>query len=106
MIVLNDDGRISSISAFLDQVPAGFDPHADHGEHPRTGEGQALSVVKALVGDGMTMMVFTHEMGLAREVGDSLVFMDGGVIVENGAPRDVLENPQHERTQLFLSEVL
>jgi polar amino acid transport system ATP-binding protein len=55
---------------------------------------------------GMTMIVVTHEMGFAREVGDSLVFMDGGVIVEQGAPKDVITNPQHERTQSFLSKVL
>jgi len=52
------------------------------------------------------MIVVTHEMGFAREVGDSLVFMDGGVIVEKGTPRDVLVNPQHERTKSFLSKVL
>jgi polar amino acid transport system ATP-binding protein len=68
--------------------------------------GDVLGVMKDLARDGMTMMVVTHEMGFAREVGDSLVFMDGGVIVERGAPQDVLENPQHERTQLFLSKVL
>jgi polar amino acid transport system ATP-binding protein len=68
--------------------------------------GDVLGVMKDLAGDGMTMMVVTHEMGFAREVGDSLVFMDGGVIVERGVPREVLESPQHERTQLFLSKVL
>jgi len=52
------------------------------------------------------MMVVTHEMGFAREVGDKLVFMDGGVIVESGDPRAVLSNPQHVRTQGFLSKVL
>ena len=56
--------------------------------------------------EGMTMMVVTHEMGFAREVGDRVVFMDGGVIVEEGDPREVLANPQHERTQAFLSKVL
>jgi polar amino acid transport system ATP-binding protein len=54
----------------------------------------------------MTMIVVTHEMGFAREVGDSLVFMDGGVVVESGHPREVLTNPQHERTKSFLSKVL
>ena len=54
----------------------------------------------------MTMVVVTHEMGFAREVGDTLVFMDGGVVVEAGNPREVLANPQHERTQAFLSKVL
>jgi polar amino acid transport system ATP-binding protein len=54
----------------------------------------------------MTMVVVTHEIGFAREVGDALVFMDGGVIVEAGAPRDMLANPQHERTRTFLATVL
>jgi len=69
--------------------------------------GEVLDVMRALANDlGMTMVVVTHEMGFAREVGDSLVFMDGGVVVEAGKPRDVLANPQHERTRLFLSKVL
>jgi polar amino acid transport system ATP-binding protein len=54
----------------------------------------------------MTMVVVTHEIGFAREVGDTLTFMDGGVVVESGRPREVLSNPQHERTQAFLSKVL
>jgi polar amino acid transport system ATP-binding protein len=54
----------------------------------------------------MTMIVVTHEMGFAREVGDALVFMDAGVVVESGHPRDVLTNPQHDRTRAFLSKVL
>jgi polar amino acid transport system ATP-binding protein len=68
--------------------------------------GEVLDVMRALAQEGMTMIVVTHEMGFAREVGDSLVFMDGGVIVETGKPRDVLANPQHERTRSFLSKVL
>ncbi|MBE7187680.1 amino acid ABC transporter ATP-binding protein [Jatrophihabitans endophyticus] len=68
--------------------------------------GEVLDAMKQLARDGMTMVVVTHEMGFAREVGDSLVFMDGGVVVESGAPRDVLGNPQHERTKSFLSKVL
>jgi polar amino acid transport system ATP-binding protein len=68
--------------------------------------GDVLGVMKDLASEGMTMMVVTHEMGFAREVGDKLVFMDGGVIVEEGNPREVLGNPQHERTQAFLSKVL
>ncbi|HVC77932.1 MAG TPA: amino acid ABC transporter ATP-binding protein [Candidatus Micrarchaeaceae archaeon] len=69
--------------------------------------GEVLDVMRALANDlGMTMVVVTHEMGFAREVGDSLVFMDGGVVVEAGKPRDVLANPEHERTRLFLSKVL
>ncbi len=68
--------------------------------------GDVLDAMRGLAQDGMTMVVVTHEMGFAREVGDSLVFMDGGVIVEAGKPRDVLANPQHERTRSFLSKVL
>lgn len=68
--------------------------------------GDVLDAMRGLAADGMTMIVVTHEMGFAREVGDSLVFMDSGVIVETGKPRDVLANPQHERTRSFLSKVL
>ena len=68
--------------------------------------GEVLDVMRQLAVDGMTMIVVTHEMGFAREVGDSLVFMDDGVVVEAGHPRDVLTNPQHERTKAFLSKVL
>ena len=68
--------------------------------------GEVLDVMRGLAADGMTMIVVTHEMGFAREAGDTLVFMDGGVIVEAGKPRDVLANPSHERTRLFLSKVL
>ena len=68
--------------------------------------GDVLTVMRQLAEDGMTMVVVTHEMGFAREVGDSLVFMDGGVIVEKGKPRDVIADPQHERTKSFLAKVL
>ena len=68
--------------------------------------GEVLDVMRSLAEDGMTMIVVTHEMGFAREVGDALVFMDGGVVVEAGHPRDVITNPQHRRTQAFLSKVL
>ncbi len=68
--------------------------------------GDVLQVMRDLAAEGMTMMVVTHEMGFAREVGDKLVFMDGGQIVEQGNPVDVLSDPQHERTQAFLSKVL
>jgi polar amino acid transport system ATP-binding protein len=68
--------------------------------------GEVLAVMKQLAESGMTMIVVTHEMGFAREVADSLVFMDGGVVVESGDPREVLGNPQHERTKAFLSKVL
>jgi polar amino acid transport system ATP-binding protein len=68
--------------------------------------GDVLGVMKDLAKEGMTMMVVTHEMGFAREVGDKLVFMDDGVIVEEGLPSAVLADPQHQRTQAFLSKVL
>ena len=68
--------------------------------------GDVLEVMRELAREGMTMMVVTHEMGFAREVGDKLVFMDGGVIVEEGDPTEVLAHPRHERTQAFLSKVL
>jgi polar amino acid transport system ATP-binding protein len=68
--------------------------------------GEVLGVMKDLAGTGMTMIVVTHEMGFAREAANNLVFMDGGVVVESGDPRDVLGNPQHNRTREFLSRVL
>ena len=68
--------------------------------------GEVLDVMKGLAVSGMTMIVVTHEMGFAREVADSLVFMDGGVVVEAGDPNDVLGNPKHQRTKAFLSKVL
>ncbi len=68
--------------------------------------GEVLDVMRKLAEDGMTMIVVTHEMNFAREVGDALVFMDGGVVVESGHPREVLGNPQQERTKAFLSKVL
>ena len=68
--------------------------------------GDVLDTMRQLARDGMTMIVVTHEIGFAREVADKVVFMDAGVVVEAGAPAEVLTNPQHERTQLFLSKVL
>jgi polar amino acid transport system ATP-binding protein len=68
--------------------------------------GEVLDVMRGLAESGMTMIVVTHEMGFAREVGDTLVFMDDGVVVEAGDPRTVLTSPQHQRTQAFLSKVL
>ena len=68
--------------------------------------GDVLGVMKELAEEGMTMMVVTHEMGFAREVGNKLVFMDGGVILEEGVPAEVLAHPQHDRTRSFLSKVL
>ncbi|MET8909575.1 amino acid ABC transporter ATP-binding protein [Micromonospora sp. NPDC004551] len=68
--------------------------------------GEVLEVMKDLAASGMTMIVVTHEMGFAREVGDHLVFMDEGLIVEQGPPREVLASAQHDRTRAFLSKVL
>jgi polar amino acid transport system ATP-binding protein len=68
--------------------------------------GEVLDTMRGLAADGMTMVVVTHEMGFAREVGDTLVFMDEGCVVESGDPRTVLSNPRHERTKAFLSKVL
>jgi polar amino acid transport system ATP-binding protein len=68
--------------------------------------GEVLDVMRELAESGMTMIVVTHEIGFAREVGDALVFMDEGFILEAGHPREVITNPQHERTQQFLSKVL
>ena len=68
--------------------------------------GEVLEVMKQLAKDGMTMIVVTHEMGFAREVADSVIFMDGGYIVEQGTPEQVFGNPQHKRTQDFLNKVL
>ncbi|AGE24034.1 amino acid ABC transporter ATP-binding protein [Geobacillus zalihae] len=68
--------------------------------------GEVLSVMKQLANEGMTMVVVTHEMGFAREVGDRVLFMDGGYIVEEGKPEDLFDHPQHERTKAFLSKVL
>jgi polar amino acid transport system ATP-binding protein len=68
--------------------------------------GEVLDAMRTLAREGMTMVVVTHEIGFAREVGDTLVFMDEGVVVETGKPVDVLTNPQQERTKSFLSKVL
>jgi polar amino acid transport system ATP-binding protein len=68
--------------------------------------GEVLDVMRGLAADGMTMLVVTHEIGVAREVCDRVVFMDDGVIVEQGSPAEVFGNPQHRRTQAFLSKVL
>jgi len=68
--------------------------------------GEVLGVMRDLATSGMTMIVVTHEMAFAREVGDRLVFMDDGVVVEAGQPAEVLSRPQHERTRAFLSKVL
>jgi polar amino acid transport system ATP-binding protein len=68
--------------------------------------GEVLDVMKQLAKDGMTMVVVTHEMGFAREVGDRVIFMDGGYIVEENEPNQLFEDPKEERTKAFLSKVL
>ena len=68
--------------------------------------GEVLDVMKSLVKEGMTMVVVTHEMGFAKNVSDRVIFMDQGVIVEDESPKELFENPKHERTKNFLSKVL
>ncbi|MEJ2039612.1 MAG: amino acid ABC transporter ATP-binding protein [Desulfosarcinaceae bacterium] len=68
--------------------------------------GEVLDVMKTLAKEGMTMVVVTHEMGFAREVADRVIFMDGGAIMEVGTPEHFFKNPTHERTKLFLSQIL
>jgi polar amino acid transport system ATP-binding protein len=68
--------------------------------------GEVLDVIKQLASEGTTLVIVTHEIGFAREVADTVVFMDAGLVVEQGRPADVLDNPQHERTKAFLSKVL
>jgi len=68
--------------------------------------GEVLDVMRGLADEGMTMVVVTHEIGFAREVGDNLVFMDAGAVVESGPPREVIANPRSERTRAFLAKVL
>ena len=68
--------------------------------------GEVLQIMRKLAEDGMTMVVVSHEMGFAREVGDRVVFMDGGYVVEEGDPREVISNPKHQRTKNFLSKML
>ena len=68
--------------------------------------GEVLDVMKELANEGMTMVVVTHEMGFAREVGDRVIFMDGGVIIEEGAPDEIFSNPKSDRLKDFLAKVL
>ncbi len=81
----------------FDEVTSALDPELVN---------EVLLVMQRLAAEGMTMVVVTHEMGFAREVGTRLIFMDQGVILEEGLPRDVFANPQHERTRSFLSQIL
>ena len=68
--------------------------------------GEVLEVMKRLAKSGMTMLIVTHEMGFAREVGSRILFMDGGEIIEQGTPEEIFEHPKNERTQSFLSKIL
>jgi ABC-type polar amino acid transport system ATPase subunit len=68
--------------------------------------GEVLSVMKELAEDGMTMVVVTHEMGFAKEVGNRVLFMDEGIVLEQGTPNQIFNSPQHPRLQDFLSKVL
>ena len=81
----------------FDEVTSALDPEL---------VSEVLTVMQDLAEEGMTMVVVTHEMGFAREVGNRLIFIDEGVIVESGDPTEVFAHPQHERTQAFLSQVL
>ena len=81
----------------FDEVTSALDPEL---------VGEVLAVMKRLAGEGMTMVVVTHEMGFAREVGTRLIFMDHGRIVEEGNPKEMFADPQHERTKAFLREIL
>jgi len=81
----------------FDEVTSALDPEL---------VGEVLDVIKQLAEEGMTMMVVTHEMGFAREVGTWLIFTDGGMVVERGKPKEVFANPQTERLQQFLAKVL
>ena len=80
----------------FDEATSALDPELVRG---------VLDVMRELAHGGMTMIVVTHEMGFARDVADRVIFMDGGVIVEQGAPEEVFEHPKSERTRAFLGEV-
>jgi glutamine transport system ATP-binding protein len=81
----------------FDEVTSALDPEMI---------GEVLDVMKTLAREGMTMMCVTHEMGFAREVADRVLFIDDGIVVEEGKPAQVFDEPRNERTQLFLSKIL
>ena len=81
----------------FDEPTSAFDPEM---------VGEVLGVMKSLAKDGMTMVVVTHEMGFAKEVGDRILFMDEGRIIEEGTPEEIFQNPKNSRTKDFLSKVL
>ena len=101
----------ASSSAWRSPAPLAMDPQVMLFDEPTSAldpelVGEVLAVMKDLARSGMTMVVVTHELAFAREVGDALVFMDDGLVVERGPPRQVLSAPQERRTQDFLSRVL
>ena len=81
----------------FDEVTSALDPELI---------GEVLGVMRGLARDGMTMIIVTHEMGFAREVGDRMIFMDRGAVVEEGSPARIMQDPQNERTRAFLRAVL
>jgi polar amino acid transport system ATP-binding protein len=81
----------------FDEVTSALDPEL---------VGEVLKVMRNLAAEGMTMVVVTHEMGFAREVADRVIFLDGGAVVEEGSPRQIFFEPQHDRTRRFLSVIL
>ncbi|WCF06046.1 amino acid ABC transporter ATP-binding protein [Paenibacillus thiaminolyticus] len=123
MELLKKVGLADKASAYPDQLSGGqkqriaiaralaMEPHVMLFDEPTSAldpemVGEVLEVMKSLARDGMTMVIVTHEMGFAREVGDRIVFMDGGHIVEQGPPQQLFSAPQHPRTQEFLGQVL
>ncbi|MBG9792414.1 glutamine ABC transporter ATP-binding protein [Paenibacillus dendritiformis] len=123
MALLKKVGLADKASAYPDQLSGGqkqriaiaralaMEPHVMLFDEPTSAldpemVGEVLEVMKSLARDGMTMVIVTHEMGFAREVGDRIVFMDGGHIVEQGPPQQLFSAPQHPRTQEFLGQVL
>ncbi len=89
--------RCTRRSILFDEPTSALDPEL---------VGEVLEVIRQLAGQGRTLIIVTHEIGFAREVADTVVFMDEGVVVEQGPPAQVLDNPQQERTKAFISKVL
>jgi polar amino acid transport system ATP-binding protein len=123
MVLLNKVGISDKINVYPDQLSGGqqqrvaiaralaMDPKVMLFDEPTSALdpemiGEVLDVMKTLAREGMTMVVVTHEMGFAREVADRVIFMDAGAIVEEGTPEHFFTNPTHDRTKLFLSQIL
>ena len=121
--VLEKVGMANKLDAYPSELSGGqqqrvsiaralaYDPEVIYFDEPTSALdpeliGEVLNVMKDLANIGITMVVVTHEMGFAREVGDRVVFMDGGYVVEEGDPREVISNPKHQRTKNFLSKML